>query len=212
MIHITNPINEWVVDTGATDHMSPDRSLFTNFSPIDNLVQQGKGRIRVLGTGSIFMNFILTNGATEQIELKNVLYMPDLFTNLLSVPRLHRNGYCFNTGKGTITDREQTRRLDLLTSHPPSGISIGSGRKLKTSPQLLYQPFRSRPGTNVSATATIRTSKKRRRLSPAWSWSSNQTSVILATLQNPTVKYRHDHQLTQLRRLLTASVPTSLVL
>ena len=26
------PINEWITDTGATDHMSPDWSLFSSYS------------------------------------------------------------------------------------------------------------------------------------------------------------------------------------
>ncbi len=115
MVHITNPISEWVVDTGATDHMAADRSLFTNLTPVNKVVQQGKGQIEVLGIGSIFMKWILTDGSTEEVELKDVLYMPDLFTNLVSVPRLHRNGYYFHTGKGTVNHRKTDEEIGSTT-------------------------------------------------------------------------------------------------
>jgi len=116
MVHITSPISEWVVDTGATDHMAANTSLFINLTPVNNkYVQQGKGQIQVQGVGSIFMKWVLTDGTIEEVELKDVLYMPDLFTNLVSVPRLHRMGYYFHTGKGTINHRKTDEEIGSTT-------------------------------------------------------------------------------------------------
>lgn len=53
----THPDSNFYLDSGATQHMSYQRSLFTNFQPIQSGLRWisgiGKSRVKILGTGDI---------------------------------------------------------------------------------------------------------------------------------------------------------------
>jgi hypothetical protein len=85
------PSNFWLIDSGATHHMTYDRSLF-----------------KELNKTIISYNFIVGNGAPIEVEgigtvtikhhsglklILNVLYVPKLTSSLLSVPQLLEEGY-----------------------------------------------------------------------------------------------------------------------
>ncbi|VFQ93811.1 unnamed protein product [Cuscuta campestris] len=74
---------DWIIDSGASDHISPHLSNFSPYEPISEscfiTIPNGQ-RAKVLHKGSV----ILHNG----IELLNVLHVPDFHYNLLSVQKL----------------------------------------------------------------------------------------------------------------------------
>ena len=79
----TTPMNNnWILDTGATHHMSPHESVFQTYTPVDKnhrvFIANG-GALMVGGKGTIKI---------KGITLKNVLHVPDLKTNLLSLAQL----------------------------------------------------------------------------------------------------------------------------
>lgn len=98
-------LSGWVLDSGATIHMTYDKSLFINFS-----AQKG-GKIRIAdgsfinveGVGTIKV-FVKTKENPLQIVLKDVKFVPTVQANLLSVNRLTNDGYSilFNKDSANI--------------------------------------------------------------------------------------------------------------
>lgn len=94
----------WFLDSGATDHMSSRKTRMTNFSEVTSAVEvANKDIIRVEGKGQ--MKFHPLSGMTKySITLDDVLYVPELDGNLLSVGRIEEMGHSvvFNKGEAKI--------------------------------------------------------------------------------------------------------------
>ena len=74
---------DWYIDSGATQHISPIRELFTNYTPISGkIVKTADGRqLLAYGQGDIKIE-VSTQDKANKVTLKNVLYVPDLEPNL----------------------------------------------------------------------------------------------------------------------------------
>ncbi|KAG2558369.1 hypothetical protein PVAP13_8NG110404 [Panicum virgatum] len=72
---------DWFMASGATNHMTGDRTLISNLVPVSNqVVQAGNGAgMLVCGRGSV---------NTETVVLPDVWYVPGLTMNLVSVGQL----------------------------------------------------------------------------------------------------------------------------
>jgi len=84
------PSNLWLIDSGAIHHMTYDRKLFKelNKSTVTKIIVANGEHIEVEGTGTI----TIPNHSGLKLTL-NVLYVPKLNQNLLSVPQLLEQGY-----------------------------------------------------------------------------------------------------------------------
>lgn len=83
----------WLVDSGASEHMCRDRALFTSYSSVlQKSVVVGNGAvISALGSGQVAAQvFDGTNWIDTTID--NVLYVPELKTNLFSMNRATERG------------------------------------------------------------------------------------------------------------------------
>ena len=81
--------NEWIIDSGATVHMTPNENLFSkldNTHRSDVIVANGE-KIQAVGVGTVPVK--LKDGT---MVLKDVLFVPRLETNLISVRKLTANG------------------------------------------------------------------------------------------------------------------------
>ena len=76
---------EWVLDSGASHHISPDSSSFTSVSPLSSIpVMTADGTpIPLAGVGSI---------VTPHLSLPNVYLIPKLKLNLASVSQICDSG------------------------------------------------------------------------------------------------------------------------
>jgi len=75
--------NSWIVDTGASDHMTSDLNQLHNLQPLPKPVKitLPDGSLKtVTQIGQIHLS--------SEITIQNVLYVPDFKFNLLSVHRL----------------------------------------------------------------------------------------------------------------------------
>ena len=74
--------------------MSHDKSLFSNLnSSNEKNVAVGDGKfLNVEGEGEIILNVRSVSGAHRKCTLKNVLYVPEMSHNLLSVPKISAGG------------------------------------------------------------------------------------------------------------------------
>ena len=83
------PSECWIIDSGASDHMTGDVSVFTTYTPCHNHlnIRIADGSLsKVAGIGLV--------AVTNTIILDSVLFVPKLDCNLLSVRKLTQDKKC----------------------------------------------------------------------------------------------------------------------
>ena len=102
-----NKCTNWVIDSGATCHMTHNISHITNYvkfsSPRD--VKLGDGNVvDALGYGDVLLSYAIND--FKGVLLKDVLFVPLLSTNLFSIPICTAKGFrvCFDECKCEVTD------------------------------------------------------------------------------------------------------------
>lgn len=99
---VQSPYIHWIIDTGASDHMTSNLSILYDivFLPTPILVGIPDGTVKhVYRIGKVRL--------TPKIELDHVLYIPDFKHNLLSVGKLVHTSHCiviFNTRECVFED------------------------------------------------------------------------------------------------------------
>ena len=90
----TNP-DCWIMDSGATCHISNNRSLFVEYESLDESqsVTLGDGHtLEAVGKGVVALKLELEGGKTITGRLHDVLYVPELAYNLLSISKVTKLG------------------------------------------------------------------------------------------------------------------------
>ncbi|SCZ88409.1 BZ3501_MvSof-1269-A2-R1_Chr10-2g02534 [Microbotryum saponariae] len=91
----------WLLDSGANRHMANDVHLFTHLQPVKGPHVAGvAGSLPSTGSGSVELN--TTSG---RVAVADVLHVPSLPCNLLSVRRLDRLGFTVSFGSNVATIR-----------------------------------------------------------------------------------------------------------
>ena len=86
----SHELNTWLIDSGHTNHMTKHLSIFTSIDKsVQPKVKLGNGE--VVQTKGKMTIAISTKRCTKIVT--NVLYIPKLDQNLLSVTQMLRNGY-----------------------------------------------------------------------------------------------------------------------
>lgn len=106
--------SDWVIDSGATDHMCFQMNLFEKVKPLANkihsvIVPDGR-KIRVEFVGDVFL--------PNRLCLKEVLFVPNFHCNLISVNKLASQLNCaviFDTNRCVL--QEPLRKRLLLGNH-----------------------------------------------------------------------------------------------
>lgn len=83
---------DWIIDTGATDHMTCDHAKFTNLSTNNSkpaIINANGISSPVTGMGSVHIS--------PSLSISNVLFVPSLNCNLLSVSQLTESHECVIT-------------------------------------------------------------------------------------------------------------------
>lgn len=86
----------WIVDSGATCHMCANQEFFVDLQPLGKPmdVTLGDGRVlQATGRGLVTLSMRLPGGSERRCNLLDVLYVPALSYNLLSVSRAAERGY-----------------------------------------------------------------------------------------------------------------------
>lgn len=86
---------EWTLDSVATSHISNDKTLFSELVQIkDKSMKLANGeRVNIMGIGCCSVKFINEHEKTTILKLTNVLYVPDLKSNFISIKKLTNKGY-----------------------------------------------------------------------------------------------------------------------
>ncbi|KAG6655974.1 hypothetical protein CIPAW_05G254000 [Carya illinoinensis] len=100
----------WFIDSGCSNHMASDETIFTDLdTSIKIQVKMGNGElVEARGKGTVA---IWTKKGTKLI--KDVLLVPSLDQNLLSVGQMMENGYslCFENNMCRIYDEKNKVEL-----------------------------------------------------------------------------------------------------
>jgi hypothetical protein len=120
---------EWVLDTGATRHITGDPSLLANMKPLSEelfITFGNGGEGRAEGYGDV----LLDSSAGKSIRLRDVLFVPAAATNLLSMSTASRAGATF------IIDNSSCRAYKeeelLFTANKRGGLYILSSSSAGT--------------------------------------------------------------------------------
>lgn len=99
----------WILDSGATDHMTPFPYHFSTYVPCpsNKKISTADGTlITAAGQGDVQI--------TQTILLKNVLHVPKLSTNLISIQKLTKDLLCnvvFNSNSCILQDKKSGRTI-----------------------------------------------------------------------------------------------------
>lgn len=90
--HTNNP-TQWILDSGATCHITCQRNLLTDFTPIvGRKVKVANGfQLNIVGKGKVKIESKNSNGQTK-ILLTDVMYVPEIKGNFISIGELTRKG------------------------------------------------------------------------------------------------------------------------
>lgn len=109
--------NDWCIDSGATSHMSNNKEFFKNLKNCNKenvrLANGSYAEIEGRGDGEILCED--SEGNPLAMPIKDVLFVPALKENLLSVKRLTENEIevAFTKGKCTIKYKDVTIQADV---------------------------------------------------------------------------------------------------
>ncbi len=102
---------EWILDTAATDHISNARHRFQNFRDVETVVRVASGSaVTAKGIGDITITLSGKCGG-KQIILQNVLYVPELLGNVISMTKVTKNGNYVEMDEDTITIFNQLKEI-----------------------------------------------------------------------------------------------------
>lgn len=85
--------DDWYIDSGASSHLTANESWVINpcYDQTNEIIVANNHKLRVLCTGDV--NIVtIADGCEYDVPIKELLCVPDLTTNLLSVSQLLKNG------------------------------------------------------------------------------------------------------------------------
>lgn len=84
----------WYVDSGATSHMTNNKKFFQELKAINKSVTVANGqKLLAEGKGKGILKCLNQKGQVTPVKVEDVLYIPLIAENLLSVQRLVINGF-----------------------------------------------------------------------------------------------------------------------
>jgi transposase InsO family protein len=112
----------WVLDTGATNHMSGSRAAFAELdTAVCGSVWFGDDSVaRIEGCSTVL--FMCKNG--EHRSFSGVYYIPKLTTNIVSIGQLDEVGYKINIDDGVMRIREPNRWLLAKVCRAPNRLYV----------------------------------------------------------------------------------------
>ncbi len=150
---VTTRAKQWIVDSGASSHMTAYKSAIDNFREFKQPrhVRLGDGRVLpAVGSGNVHLNLMTTEDPRwPDITLADVLYVPALSCNLVSVRAIldkgksvvfKDNGCVIQTAKGEImATGRRVDRLFLLDVGDTEGAATATIKPPAAPIQLWHQ-------------------------------------------------------------------------
>jgi len=130
---VANSPLQYLIDSGATSHMVPSREYLHDFQPFKKgearpVRTASKDTIQPKGKGSMRLNVVLSSGETRTVTFRDVLYVPGVLCNLISLSRMEqtpgvdvsiKNGLLEVCGDGeVILDASFENNMYLMKAFP----------------------------------------------------------------------------------------------
>lgn len=112
---------EWIADSGATKHMTPNKQWFSELKPVDDLpsIRVGNGaELSVKGIGTVRIKR-LVYGEWSEMLIKDVHYVPGLSRSLFSISA------CAEKNFKTVLDKE---KCELFYEGKLQGVGVHDKR------------------------------------------------------------------------------------
>ena len=112
--------HRWVLDTGATNHMTGARNVFAELdTSISGTVKFGDGSVvNIHGKGTVL--FVCRTG--EHRQLDGVYYIPRLTTNIISLGQMDETGFKVDIESGILRLFDPDRQLLAKVHRSPSRL------------------------------------------------------------------------------------------
>ena len=114
--------DSWIMDSGATCHMCNNVMLLVELRSLKESLEVTLGdghTLEATGRGTVVLEMKLPDGTTKKCNLSNVVYVPKLPYNLLSVSK------ATETGKTTRFSEAGSRILDAKRKLVAAGTRVG---------------------------------------------------------------------------------------
>ena len=85
----------WIIDSGATCHMYNDANAFTEYVTLKQPqeISLGDGhKVKTTGKGTVLLKISIGQNQIQVCELNEVLFVPELSYNLLTVSKITKAG------------------------------------------------------------------------------------------------------------------------
>ena len=122
------PSSPWILDSGSSSHMTFDRSAFTTYAEVDdvNIVVGTGQQTRVAGSGNVLVT-LHNRGKTSVVTLCDVLHVPSLSFQLLSVSKMAEKGIKVQFANSKCFMSRGGRRLVTASLQRSLYVLDGSG-------------------------------------------------------------------------------------
>ncbi|UYV61341.1 hypothetical protein LAZ67_1004473 [Cordylochernes scorpioides] len=131
-LNLTSDEDSWLLDSGATNHVCRNKDWFVDLREVSSdPIMTASGTTEAKGYGHIFLQTSIHNESIE-IKLNNVLYVPNVRRNLLSVSKIEENG-------NRVTFRNMVARVFnpenriIAEATNVNGLYIVKGKTLNSS-------------------------------------------------------------------------------
>lgn len=123
-----NNNSSWFIDSGASMHLTMHRDwLYDEITPPVSVIKVADDKkLIVKACGKVNLNVISKNNKVETIKVENVLYVPELATNLISVSQMIKKG-C-----NVIFDKQGCKILNINNDHVATAILVNNMYRLNT--------------------------------------------------------------------------------
>ena len=87
--------SDWIIDSGASCHMTWEKELFFEYRELTgSTVKVGDGRtVEAMGEGTVRLSVYREDGKLHTLSMVNVLHVPELSCNLMSVRQITDRGF-----------------------------------------------------------------------------------------------------------------------
>ena len=114
MSNDSSEVGKWLVDSGASSHMTSQKKLLIDYREFDTpqVVGLGDGRVvEAVGAGNIQLNMLFKVSNPKRAVMYNGLYVPKLACNLFSERAAASKGNIFRFGRSRCWIQDQERKL-----------------------------------------------------------------------------------------------------
>ena len=132
-----------IVDSEAECHMCNDRRLFVELCNLEKPLEVTLGdghALDAIGRGVVVLETNLPSGRTKKCKLHDVLYVPKLSYNLLSVSRISDAGKTTRFGEASFQILDENRKLIGVAEKAKTPEQNGVAEKMN---QMLVETTRS---------------------------------------------------------------------